>query len=315
MDNHHHPNKQQHNNTIISYYYYYYYHNNIYSPLCYCINKTAESTFVVNQNNQLFRTKSVPKSIEYKLKVFVNLVPIKYYNPSTMVLGTSKRHHNNNSRPSSKHRQKQKRYPKSRGSYAKGEVDKYHDSENSSIQGNVNDENDKLQGSTKKYYSSKDQSESYRRRKSIKHSHRRGQVNSRPQNKHRKKHYNSRRSHTNASTLDTRRKHCKDPKSLLNHNVEEKFDSILAEVGTESVSKERQNKTKFENSNNFSYFSLSPETVIFGKTEQTPFMPLSKTPTISRIKQMEGVFNISPASIIFKMQSRSQVFEQFRCAK
>jgi hypothetical protein len=115
--------------------------------------------------------------------------------------------------------------------------------------------------------------------------------------------------------LDTRRKHRKDPKPLVNHNTEEAVDSFLAEVGAESFSKELQNKTKFENSNNFSYFSLSPETVIFGKMEETPFMPLKKTPRISRIKQMEGVFNISPASIIFKMQSRSQVFEQFRCAK
>ena len=175
-----------------------------------------------------------------------------------MVLGTSKRHHNNNSRPSSKHRQKQKRYPKSRGSYAKGEVDKYHDSENSSIQVNVNDENDKLQGSTKKYYSSKDQTESYRRRKSLNTLIDGVKLTAVLRINIAQKHYNSRRSHTNASTLDTRRKHCKDPKSLLNHNVEEAVRLNFGRSGCrkrfERTSK--QNKIR-EQQQFFVFFSFS----------------------------------------------------------
>ena len=47
----------------------------------------------------------------------------------------------------------------------------------------------------------------------------------------------------------------------------------------------------------FSYFSTNPETVIFGKEEKQVFTPLKKKTVISRIVQMQGVFNISPASI------------------
>ena len=73
-----------------------------------------------------------------------------------MVLGTSKRHHNNASRPS-KHRQKQKRYLKSRVSHAKGENGNDHDSENVAINGNLNDKNDKVQTNIKNFYSAKQQ--------------------------------------------------------------------------------------------------------------------------------------------------------------
>ena len=130
-----------------------------------------------------------------------------------------------------------------------------------------------------------------------------------------KHHYISRRNNSRKDIYNTNNKFSKDkaehlsPALIANLKIDDTTDLTKQNIVPTTNSFENVDE---ERNNYFSYFSTIPETVIFGKRESIVSTPLKKLLAISRIAQMEGVFNISPASIIFKKKSCSEIFEQFR---
>ena len=233
-----------------------------------------------------------------------------------MVLGVSRKH---NSRPSRHRYRHYKRYSKHRRNGNEKDDTTGYNGNDSANDENTNQINyhDNL-SSIKKY------NDTYKRKKYVKKTHRRSSHNyndnsgkgieNNTNNSTQKQHYTSRHSYRHAN-YKTKSKTSEEEMQLNMGTTDDKNTSSPTIISNlkidETIDLTEVSKNIDEEEAYFSYFSTNPETVIFGKEEKQVFTPLKKKTVISRIVQMQGVFNISPASIIFKKQ-RSEIFEQFR---
>jgi hypothetical protein len=242
-----------------------------------------------------------------------------------MTLGDSRRH-NNSAKPSGRSRY---RYHK-RGSKHRNSNSVKYDTNTQE-----NDENTNYNSNIKRIINTNKIDEHYKKKRYMRNTHRRNpdhynSTNSQTQSNYssnQKHHHISRRSNSRKNIYNNNNKLSIDKAEHLSHKATfNNKNAASPEIVTnlkidDTIDLTKKNivpaTSSFENvdeerNNYFSYFSTIPETVIFGKKESIVSTPLKKVLAISRIAQMEGVFNISPASIIFKKKSRSEIFEQFR---